>query len=475
MSNNKHQFIHICKTQKTTIFTAVVKVFKMTFTEQQIETLAPNPGAFNSGKSLSNAGNWITYAQNERVIWGTIKGSGKNPYLTQIDINTLAYKCNCPSRQFPCKHGIGLMLLYARNSSAFLVTHEEPEWVKAWMDKRVGKPDKDENPVERTAGEQEKLDKARDKNRADRIDAAMAGVAELELWLKDLIRIGILDLPSKPLSDFEKVAARMVDAKVPGFAGWVKSLAKLNFDNQDQWQTEALSIISKLYLLLRTFRNYENLTPVWQQTIKNLAGWSQSTKELLADSSAETVRDLWLVAGQETETNDDITTQRNWLIGTQSNRKALILNFATRFSSIETPLLPGSILEAELAFFPSALPHRAAIKMQRSINYELKTTPEIFKTLNDVFAHTARQLNLNPWASDFLIFLQNTRLYQENNKWLLYDAHNYFIPLCRNFDMQKIMHWLLFSGNKPCDVAFILRNGNALPLGIIQNNQYKLL
>lgn len=448
----------------------------MVFSEQQIESLAPNPAAFNAGKALSAKNKWVTLAQNDRAVWGEIQGSGKNPYQAQIDLGSLAYKCNCPSRQFPCKHNIGLMLLYAKTPIEFTQTQDEPEWVKNWIDKRQAKASKPETPVERTPEDQEKLDKAKEKTQIDRFLSVQEGVAELELWLKDLIRIGILELPNKPHSEFMKVAARMVDSKAPALAGWVKSLGNLNFNNPDKWQGEALSIISKLFLLIRTFKNYDNLTPIWQTTIKNLVGWNQSPKELIASSEAETVKDKWLVAGQQTETNDDdITTQRNWLIGCNTNRRALLLYFATRFSSIENPLLPGTVINAELAFFPSALPSRAAIKMQRSVENELDQIPQSLNNWKEAFEFRSEQQRINPWAFDTFVVINDARVAKQNEEWVICDADRNFVPLIADFDLKKIMKWLVISGNRKQKAACVLQNGRVLPLGIFQDNKYIIL
>ena len=41
------------------------------------------------------------------------QGSGKNPYEVSCDLaepSTPVGRCNCPSRKFPCKHSVGLML-----------------------------------------------------------------------------------------------------------------------------------------------------------------------------------------------------------------------------------------------------------------------------------------------------------------------------------------------------------------------------
>ena len=447
----------------------------MIFTEPQIESLSPNPAAFTAGKKLSSKSNWLKLAKNDRAVWGEIKGSGSSPYKTQIDINSIVYKCSCPSRQFPCKHTIALMLLCASSEKEFNSSVDEPEWVTNWIEKRQNKAIEPGKKVGRTEEDQAKLDKAREKTQADRFDSVTAGVAELELWLKDMIRIGILELPNKPASDFEKVAARMVDAKAPGLAGWVKSLTKLDFVKPDEWQTEALKILSKLYLIIKTFQNYNNLTPIWQTTIKNLVGWNQSTKELLADKEAECVKDKWLLAGQEMETMDDIDVQRNWLVGCSSNRRALILNFVTKFSVIENPLLPGSVIEAELSFFPSVTPNRAVIKMQRSVSDVLDQNPQSFNLWNDVLEYRAEQLRLNPWANDHLVLLKDARLYKSDSLWIVYDAEKNYMPVVVGFNLEKMITWLAITGNGASTVGLVLRNDKVLPLGLFQHNKYILL
>lgn len=444
----------------------------MIFTEQQVETISPNPAAYKAGKALAVASKWVTLAKTDRVIWGEIQGSSKTPYQVQIDIVTMGYKCNCPSRQFPCKHNIGLMLLYASNPNEFKIENEEPEWVKSWIDKRQAKANKPEL-EEITEEKQEKLDKAREKTQTDRFQSVQVGIDELELWLKDLIRIGILELPNKPASDFSKIAARMVDAKAPGLAGWVKSLGSIDYSNPTEWQNEALTIISKLYLLIRTFKNYENLTPTWQITIKNLVGWSQSAKELIANNESETVKDQWLVAGQVTETTDDeIATQRNYLVGCQSNRYALILNFSTKHTTIENPLIPGSVINAELAFFPSALPHRAAIKTTRSVGNQLEQQPQSLGTWTDVFKLKAAQLQQNPWQQETTAIIDDLRITNRNNRWIAYDKNLNYVMISPKFDLQKIMRWLAISGNRKMRVAGIIRSETLYPLGVFENNQY---
>lgn len=62
-------------------------------------------------------------------------GSGKEPYRTQADLNGPAFQCSCPSRKFPCKHSLGLLLLLVGNP-ARVSEAAPPDWVSDWTAKR---------------------------------------------------------------------------------------------------------------------------------------------------------------------------------------------------------------------------------------------------------------------------------------------------------------------------------------------------
>ncbi len=44
------------------------------------------------------------------LVWGLCAGSAKQPYQAIVDLAGPAYKCSCPSRKFPCKHALALLL-----------------------------------------------------------------------------------------------------------------------------------------------------------------------------------------------------------------------------------------------------------------------------------------------------------------------------------------------------------------------------
>jgi uncharacterized Zn finger protein len=73
-----------------------------------------NAASAKPGKGLSSGRKRTALRATEQCAWGTIQGSGKNPYQTCIDLSGPAFKCTCPSRKVPCKHRLGLFLVLAQ-------------------------------------------------------------------------------------------------------------------------------------------------------------------------------------------------------------------------------------------------------------------------------------------------------------------------------------------------------------------------
>ena len=115
----------------------------LNLTEEQIIQLAPDAASVKAGKGLATRAKWVLLEHSDRAICGHCQGSGKTPYQTVIDTKNVAFKCSCPSRKFPCKHGLGLLFLYAAQAEQFKEA-DEPEWVTSWLSKREEKAEKKE-------------------------------------------------------------------------------------------------------------------------------------------------------------------------------------------------------------------------------------------------------------------------------------------------------------------------------------------
>lgn len=448
----------------------------MTFTEEQIKSLAPDDSSLRAGKVLSARSQWLISAQSGRAIWGEIKGTGSKPYQTQVDINNVAFKCSCPSRKFPCKHGIGLLLLSANDPSA-VSSDEEPSWVAEWMDKRQVKAEKaQEPPKELTEEIVAKAEKSKQKRADDRASSVQSGVDEINLWISDIIRTGIIQLAQKDHQYFAKIAARMVDAKASGLAGWIKSLGKIDYTADSRtWQNEALITLSKMHLLTNAYGNLNQLDTDWQHTIRSLIGYSQSPKDLLADESAIIHKDVWLVAGQETTTEDDITVQRSWLVGIQTGKTALILNFGTRFAPMDVSVVKGSIIEAGISYFPSIWPQRAVIKLQNKFLDYLPINEKILPNFQSLYEHITATIALYPFATDIVSCLSTLRPFNDNGIYKVIDSDGFLMELHVDFNAEKVINWLAVSGGNFFNMAVVVRDYRLIPLGIFNESKYTLL
>ncbi len=449
----------------------------MNLSLEHIEQLAPKPSTFKAGNKLSSSAHWQLRAKSERSIWGEIKGSGSKPYHVQIDTVNFASKCSCPSRQFPCKHAIAILLLYAKEADSFQAI-EEPKLVSDWLDKRQSRAKKiEQEEKELTEEELQKKQDGKAKRDGARTKFVDSGVEELSLWLKDMIRLGILNLPAKDASFFEQVASRMVDAKAPGLAGWVKGFNKLNYTDASKWQEQALELIAKLYLLLQAYEQSQQLDSATQLTIKSLLGWTFKTKDLASDENTKTQKDHWLVLGSTTEVMDEtLTTHRTWLHGLKSNQSAIILAFETKFSEAALlNLVNGSIVEAELAFYPSINPHRAFVKRQKMLHDQMEDTPIFYS--NWLAQHDAKlkYLQTNPWSNNRTYLMRNIRFVEYNGNWVICDEDKHYQTISFSFPVDTLLSFLIFSNNKACNLAVVEKIDGFYPLGIFENDQYTCL
>ena len=82
------------------------------WTAERVQGLAPDAASAKAGLGLAGPRKWVSIGREDNALWGECQGSGKTPYRSQVDLTDGASKCSCPSRKFPCKHSLGLLLLH---------------------------------------------------------------------------------------------------------------------------------------------------------------------------------------------------------------------------------------------------------------------------------------------------------------------------------------------------------------------------
>ncbi|NSL87066.1 SWIM zinc finger family protein [Chitinophaga sp. Mgbs1] len=437
----------------------------MNLTEEQVLTMAPDESSRKSGKDLARPAKWVTTGVSETALWGECQGSGSKPYRTQVDTSSLAFKCSCPSRKFPCKHGIGLLLLYAREKASFPV-QEPPAWVSEWLAKRA---EKEEKKTQEAAAPAKPADEAAQARRQQARQRKVGdGLEEILRWTKDLIRGGILTIPEKGTSPFEHMAKRMIDAQAPGIAAMLREMAEINY-YREGWQHAFMDQLLRIYLSIYGFNHMEKLEPALQQDIRSIIGFTQSQEELKTQAG---ITDTWQVLGKQTTEEDRLVTERYWLYGLQTRRTALVLQYFVRNQpATQVMPAPGSTIRAELVYYPSAAPLRALIKEQRPAppDHSFHGYTGWQEVLTAQTTISARL----PLYNDHVYTIASLTPVWHNNQWWLQDAHQQMMPVRKGF--RGIWQLLAFSGGEPLHMAVTGKEKEYEPLGIWHHQEYKLL
>lgn len=393
----------------------------MIWTTEQILALAPDAASAKAGQGLSAARHWQTLGCDEKSIWGLCQGSGKNPYQTQIDLAEPAFKCSCPSRKFPCKHGLGLFLLFASQRQAF-TEKMPPAWVTEWLESRARRT---EQKAEKLQVPGKPIDEAAQAKRAAAREAKVAAAVQvLQLWLRDLVRNGLAVAQTQPPQFWERMAARLVDRQAAGLARLVREMAAVANSGQG-WQARLLERIGKLHLLIEGYKRIDELPEENQADIRASIGWTINQEELLTRVG---VRDQWLVVGSRIEEEERLRVQRVWLWGENTNRAAMIRHFAHGQQPLDASLVTGTIFDGEVVFYPGAYVLRALVKEKFSEIEQVAVLPG-YETISAAVAAYATALARHPWMELFPMLLKAVTPVCRNDVWVLRDGDGRILPI----------------------------------------------
>ena len=410
---------------------------QLPFTVEQVTTLAPDDASLKAGRGLTNPGKWPTLGISTEALWGECQGSGSKPYQVSVDLGSTAFKCTCPSRKFPCKHGLGLLLL-ALAKPAAVTEGSPPAWVADWL---ISRKDKAEKKAQAAA---EKKDQpppdpaVAAKRVAKRLDRMKEGGEELGRWLADQLRNGISGMPQQSASYWQGVAARMVDSQVPGLGVEVQRLEGLAHSGEG-WPGRVLTQLGRMHLLCEGLKRFEELPAPLQGDLRASLGWAVEKEELTV--SGEKVEDDWCVVGQSFEERDRLWERRTWLQGRGASRMALVLDFSHGNRNFAVPLMPRAIYRASLVFYPSAYPLRAVLLPE-----SLATRHGDFLAVGETqFSMVEKTIGeavaANPWLSVFPLVLDGVTPMRRETGWLLRDGEGREWP----FRPSELEGWELLS------------------------------
>ncbi|MFJ4948821.1 SWIM zinc finger family protein [Streptomyces sp. NPDC088760] len=396
------------------------------WTAEQVLALAPDAASRKAGSKLGAAGPWSETGSGEGTVWGLCKGSGSRPYQTVVDLADAAgpaYKCSCPSRKFPCKHALGLLLLWAGDDGAVPAAAQPPDWAGQWLASRRSRAG-----TKGTRGEggpaagptDPEAARRRSERRAERVTA---GATELEQRLADLLRGGLAAAEQAGYGLWDETAARMVDAQAPGLAARVRELGAIPASGAG-WPARLLEECALLHLLDQGWLRRDRLPEALAATVRSRLG-------LPATPDGPPVRDRWLVLAQYDTADAKLTTRRIWLHGAGSGGTRLLLSYGAAGRAPELSLPVGLALEAELTAYPGSGQARAALGERFAPPAPAAFRPPGVTTV-EAAARYGAALRDDPWLDSVPVTLGRVIPVPDGDRWQLADADtDTALPLSR--------------------------------------------
>jgi hypothetical protein len=384
------------------------------WTAEQVLDLAPDAASRRAGSRLGTAGPWSeTGGSGAGAVWGLCKGSGSRPYATVVDTSGPAYKCSCPSRKFPCKHALGLLLLWAGDEGT-VPDAEAPGWAEEWLAGRRTRERRQEDRAADVGRSPRVADPEAARRRAERRAARItSGATELEQRLADLLRGGLASAERSGYGPWEETAARMVDAQAPGLAARVRELGAIPGSGRG-WPVRLLEESALVHLLDRAWLGIDRLPESLAATVRTRVG-------LTAPAEGPAVRDDWLVLAQYDSADAMLTTRRIWLYGRRTGRTALLLSFGAAGRAPQLALPPGLMIDAEIVPHGGAGRLRAELREQFGAPVPIEAPPPGGSTEGALAAY-GRALGDDPWLDSWPVTLTDVIPVPSDDGWQLADA-----------------------------------------------------
>lgn len=229
--------------------------------EAFIEAAAPNAEAAKNGRGLVLKNKFVAlhHSPDETLLFGHCQGSGKTPYLCSADFavpEKPVFRCTCPSRQFPCKHSLGL--LYAVLAGKQFSAAALPEELAAKREKVAAR-------VEKRKADVEKPRQVNKSALAKKIKAQLDGIDFLERLTQDVVRLGIGNMNAKTANELEEQAKQLGNAYLPGAQTALRNYTKLFYSDdraelpaaqREAVYSEALDQLGRLHALISKGRAY---------------------------------------------------------------------------------------------------------------------------------------------------------------------------------------------------------------------------
>jgi len=233
--------------------------------KEKILAMSPNASAVANAKKICSSGSFVklAHSSDDTFYMGECKGSGKSNYIVSadfVDEENPVIRCSCPSRQFPCKHGLALLFEIADEK-----TFEEceiPEDILAKREKKEKAKAKKES-AEKTEGT-EKEKKAPSKvskaARTKKINKQIEGLDLIKKITSQLLKVGLSTMGTVSLKEYKDIVKQLGDYYLPGpqilFQRLMLEVQEYKEDQDTKHYQQALDCLKKLRAIEKKGREY---------------------------------------------------------------------------------------------------------------------------------------------------------------------------------------------------------------------------
>ena len=237
----------------------------MKLDKEKILAMSPNASAVANAKKICSSGSFVklAHSSDDTFYMGECKGSGKSNYIVSadfVDEENPVIRCTCPSRQFPCKHGLALLFEIADEK-----TFEEceiPEDILAKREKKEKAKAKKES-AEKTEGT-EKEKKAPSKvskaARTKKINKQIEGLDLIKKITSQLLKVGLSTMGTVSLKEYKDIVKQLGDYYLPGpqvlFQRLMLEVQEYKEDQDTKHYQQALDCLKKLRAIEKKGREY---------------------------------------------------------------------------------------------------------------------------------------------------------------------------------------------------------------------------
>ena len=425
------------------------------WTEQQVVALAPDDRSVAAARRLAKPGPWSDTGSTDTLLWGKCQGSGSTPYQVSVDLTGPAARCTCPSRKFPCKHGLALLLLWVAGEGTIPDADSPADFADDWMAGRRERGGRGRGAAGGVAPAPPDP-VAQAKRLEERLTLMSDGLDDFRRWLGDLARNGLAGARQQPYAYWDDAAARLVDAQVPDLADRVRRMGSAVSARPD-WADHLLAEVGRWWCATNAWRGREALDAADLGNLRAFLGWPFTADEA---RSWPTTSGSWLVLGVHRTEEGRLQEQRTWLRHVDTGEVLVVLDFAAVGGSLGVAKVVGSIVTATVARYPGSGVRRGRFTDDPVAGDVAAVTVPGAATLDDGLGALAAGLAANPFLERIPVAIAGASIVpgradgDRTNR--VVDAPGRALPLDPGFEPWAV---LARTGGRPVDLFGELEDG----------------